>query len=225
MQISFPSEKEIQEHVKKEHLESGNNTSQVLRCHLCLFEAHSPLQLQAHLIEHTFAGCTALSCYICQTLFTAPMGLQVSELIQLTLKIRMISNTLIFLLQNHMLQEHGLGARPYDCSQCVLKFFFRTELDHHTLTQHCHNETSMITTEAPKTSHESKEMDQCDAGANDNRQIAIKEEVIQDLKKETLDDEQNELRKIEQDEGQCDKDNEQSQHRSNEEDSVKLIPS
>ena len=30
-----------------------------------------------------------------------------------------------------MLQQHGLGARPYDCSRCGLKFFFRAELDHH----------------------------------------------------------------------------------------------
>lgn len=35
-----------------------------------------------------------------------------------------------------MLQEHGLGARPYDCTYCGLKFFFRTELDHHYLKFH-----------------------------------------------------------------------------------------
>ncbi|XP_051170753.1 zinc finger protein 423 homolog isoform X2 [Leptopilina boulardi] len=108
-QVSFPTEAKIQEHVKKEHLESsGKESLEALRCHLCLFDANSPLQLQSHLIEHTFAGCTALSCYICQSLFTAPIG-----------------------LQNHMLQQHGLGARPYDCNNCELKFFFRAELDQH----------------------------------------------------------------------------------------------
>lgn len=35
-----------------------------------------------------------------------------------------------------MLQQHGLGARPYDCSLCSLKFFFRAELDHHVITSH-----------------------------------------------------------------------------------------
>lgn len=76
--MSFATEEKIQEHVKKEHLESsGKESVDALRCHLCLFDANSPLQLQSHLIEHTFAGCTALSCYICQALFTAPIGLQV----------------------------------------------------------------------------------------------------------------------------------------------------
>lgn len=78
----FPTEAKIQQHVRKEHLDStGKNYFEALRCHLCLFEAHSPLQLQAHLIEHTFAGCAALSCYICQSLFTAPVGLQVYDCI------------------------------------------------------------------------------------------------------------------------------------------------
>lgn len=32
--------------------------------------------------------------------------------------------------------EHGLSARPYDCSHCGLRFFFRAELDNHTLGHH-----------------------------------------------------------------------------------------
>lgn len=77
--MSFPTETKIQQHVRKEHLETSGRTSiEILRCHLCIFEASNPLQLQSHLIEHTFAGCAALSCYICQSLFTAPTGLQVS---------------------------------------------------------------------------------------------------------------------------------------------------
>lgn len=34
--------------------------------------------------------------------------------------------------------EHGLAARPYDCSHCGLRFFFRAELDNHTLGHHAH---------------------------------------------------------------------------------------
>lgn len=76
--MSFPTEAKIQQHVRKEHLDaSGKASLEALRCHLCLFEAGSPMQLQIHLIEHTFAGCAALSCYICQSLFTTPVGLQV----------------------------------------------------------------------------------------------------------------------------------------------------
>lgn len=77
-QISFSSEAKIQQHVKKEHLSSfEKGPVDVLRCHLCMFDASSPLQLQGHLIEHTFAGCAALSCYICQALFTTTVALQV----------------------------------------------------------------------------------------------------------------------------------------------------
>lgn len=76
--MSFPSETMIQQHVTKEHLEAtGKGAVDTLRCHLCIFEANSPLQLQSHLIEHTFAGCAALNCYICQALFTLPIALQV----------------------------------------------------------------------------------------------------------------------------------------------------
>ncbi|XP_017884834.1 zinc finger protein 423 homolog isoform X2 [Ceratina calcarata] len=149
-QISFPTEAKIQQHVRKEHLEgSGNAVIEALRCHLCLFEASSPLQLQSHLIEHTFAGCAALSCYICQSLFTAPIG-----------------------LQNHMLQEHGLGARPYDCSKCTLKFFFRAELDHHMLT--FHRPSSPGTT--PENGMDQKSNDRKEG--NGESEVKVKEEVM-----------------------------------------------
>ncbi|XP_020295105.1 zinc finger protein 423 homolog isoform X2 [Pseudomyrmex gracilis] len=152
-QMSFPSEALIQQHVRKEHLEtSGKPTLEALRCHLCLFEAANPMQLQIHLIEHTFAGCAALSCYICQSLFTTPVG-----------------------LQNHMLQEHGLGARPYDCSKCTLKFFFRAELDHHVLTFHRPGEETLSS--PPENVREAKNCEpeerNCDNG------VTIKKEVIQ----------------------------------------------
>ncbi|XP_067207737.1 zinc finger protein 423 homolog isoform X2 [Linepithema humile] len=152
-QMSFPTEAKIQQHVRKEHLDaSGKASLEALRCHLCLFEAGSPMQLQIHLIEHTFAGCAALSCYICQSLFTTPVG-----------------------LQNHMLQEHGLGARPYDCSKCTLKFFFRAELDHHMLTFHRPGEEvhSSLTENTRETKNHELEERNCDGG------VIVKEEVIQ----------------------------------------------
>lgn len=30
-----------------------------------------------------------------------------------------------------MQDEHGENSKPYDCSRCTLKFFFRAELEHH----------------------------------------------------------------------------------------------
>ncbi|XP_043279598.1 zinc finger protein 423 homolog isoform X1 [Venturia canescens] len=122
-QMSFLTEEKIRQHVRQVHLGSpGRASIDALRCHLCVFEASSPLQLQGHLIEHTFAGCAGLTCYICQSLFTTPHA-----------------------LQNHMLQQHGLGARPYDCNNCSLKFFFRIELDHHAMMAHRRNEVSSPT--------------------------------------------------------------------------------
>ncbi|XP_032670580.1 zinc finger protein 423 isoform X2 [Odontomachus brunneus] len=149
--VSFPTEAKVAQHVRKEHLETPTKASlESLRCHLCLFEATSPLQLQSHLIEHTFAGCPAFNCYICQALFTAPIG-----------------------LQNHMVQEHGLGARPYDCSKCTLKFFFTTELDHHILTFHRPGEDLSSTENA----HETKDRDV--EARNCENNVAVKEEVMQ----------------------------------------------
>ncbi|CAK9817396.1 Zinc finger protein 423 [Anthophora quadrimaculata] len=158
-QMSFPTEAKIQQHVRKEHLEaSGKASIEALRCHLCLFEASSPLQLQSHLIEHTFAGCAALSCYICQSLFTAPIG-----------------------LQNHMLQEHGLGARPYDCSKCTLKFFFRAELDHHMLTSHRPGElSSPVENSSNVVGQKPKELEE----RNCNDGITVKEEILPEAQDE-----------------------------------------
>lgn len=62
---------------------------------------------QAHLIEHTFAGIGAFTCYLCSAVFTSAAG-----------------------LQRH-LPEHAAAPRPYDCGRCSLKFFFRAELDNH----------------------------------------------------------------------------------------------
>ncbi|CAH0394786.1 unnamed protein product [Bemisia tabaci] len=103
-QISLETEQEMQLHVASHMLSDGLSG---LECRLCLRVLGSPLQLQTHLIEHTFAGCPAFTCYICSSVFTAAAG-----------------------LQSHIL-EHGLAARPYDCPRCSSRFFFRAELDNH----------------------------------------------------------------------------------------------
>ncbi|KPI94891.1 Zinc finger protein 521 [Papilio xuthus] len=76
-------------------------------CRLCRRSLGSPTRLQAHLIEHTFAGIGAFTCYLCSAVFTSAAG-----------------------LQRH-LPEHAAAPRPYDCARCGLKFFFRAELDNH----------------------------------------------------------------------------------------------
>ncbi|KAK1124385.1 hypothetical protein K0M31_006749 [Melipona bicolor] len=74
-----------------------------------------------------------------------------------------------------MLQEHGLGARPYDCSECTLKFFFRAELDHHMLTFHrsgdvpSPSKNTQNTTEIKKKDAEKRN---CDEG------VTVKEEMV-----------------------------------------------
>ncbi|KAE8737294.1 Zinc finger protein-like [Frankliniella occidentalis] len=108
-QASFETERDIRLHVSAHLLAEGSAANE---CRLCRRQLSTPLQLQLHLIEHTFAGCASFTCYICSAVFTAARGLQA-----------------------HML-EHGLSARPYDCSHCGLRFFFRAELDNHTLGHH-----------------------------------------------------------------------------------------
>lgn len=76
-------------------------------CRLCRRALGSPTRLQAHLIEHTFAGIGAFTCYLCSAVFTSAAG-----------------------LQRH-LPEHASAPRPYDCGRCGVKFFFRAELDNH----------------------------------------------------------------------------------------------
>lgn len=104
----FATEAEIQSHVASHLLSEGC----LHPCRLCSRQFDTPLKLQAHLIEHTFAGCPAFACYLCGCLFTAAVN-----------------------LQRHMFDQHGgaAGLRPYDCSRCHLKFFFRAELDNHLL--------------------------------------------------------------------------------------------
>lgn len=100
---SFDTEEEVQNHAAMHILNEGSN----LECRLCKQMFSSPLKLQVHLIEHNFYGMNQFSCYVCSSVFTAASG-----------------------LQNHIL-GHGLKSRPYECSQCQMKFFFRAELDNH----------------------------------------------------------------------------------------------
>lgn len=106
-QMSFGSEQEIQAHVVV-HLRNEGSSHECYVCNQVSFD--TPLKLQCHLIEHTFEGCSSYTCYMCSSVFTTAAG-----------------------LQQHMI-EHGLHTRPYDCSLCHLKFFFRTELDNHMVT-------------------------------------------------------------------------------------------
>ncbi|CAL8070195.1 unnamed protein product [Orchesella dallaii] len=106
-QMSFASEQEIQAHVVV-HLRNEGSSLDCYVCNQVSFD--TPLKLQCHLIEHTFEGCSSFTCYMCSSVFTTAPG-----------------------LQQHMV-EHGLHTRPYDCSLCHLKFFFRTELENHMVT-------------------------------------------------------------------------------------------
>ncbi|EFA11085.2 zinc finger protein 423 homolog isoform X1 [Tribolium castaneum] len=100
---TFDSESDVQNHAAMHMLNEGTN----LECRLCKQVFSSPLKLQTHLIEHNFYGMNQYSCYVCSSVFTAASG-----------------------LQSHII-GHGLDSRPYECSQCQMKFFFRAELDNH----------------------------------------------------------------------------------------------
>lgn len=77
-----------------------------------------------------------------------------------------------------MLQEHGLGARPYDCSQCTLKFFFRAELDHHMLTFHRPGDACSPNDKAENTG-ETKARDAEER--NCGEEITVKEEIVSEI--------------------------------------------
>lgn len=78
-------------------------------CNLCKKIFATVTDMEGHLIEHSFQGCEerGYKCYICSSIFTLPNG-----------------------LHQHML-EHGANYRPYDCSLCPNKYFFRAELENH----------------------------------------------------------------------------------------------
>ncbi|KAL4624607.1 zinc finger protein 521-like [Arapaima gigas] len=109
-QMVFYSEWDIQIHVANHMLEEGLNHE----CKLCSQTFDSPAKLQCHLIEHSFEGMGGtFKCPVCFTVFV-----QASK------------------LQQHIFSAHGQEDKIYDCSQCPQKFFFQTELQNHTSSQH-----------------------------------------------------------------------------------------
>lgn len=109
-QMVFYSEWDIQVHVANHMLEEGLNHE----CKLCSQSFDSPAKLQCHLIEHSFEGMGGtFKCPVCFTVFVHANK-----------------------LQQHIFSAHGQEDKIYDCSQCPQKFFFQTELQNHTLTQH-----------------------------------------------------------------------------------------
>ncbi|XP_035646840.1 zinc finger protein 423 isoform X2 [Oncorhynchus keta] len=116
-QMTFETEREIQIHVANHmigepaHLqEEGINHE----CKLCNQMFDSPAKLLCHLIEHSFEGMGGtFKCPVCFTVFV-----QANK------------------LQQHIFAVHGQEDKIYDCSQCPQKFFFQTELQNHTLSQH-----------------------------------------------------------------------------------------
>ncbi|XP_043921361.1 zinc finger protein 521 isoform X1 [Protopterus annectens] len=109
-QMIFYSEWDIQVHVANHMIDEGLNHE----CKLCNQTFDSPAKLQCHLIEHSFEGMGGtFKCPVCFTVFV-----QANK------------------LQQHIFTAHGQEDKIYDCSQCPQKFFFQTELQNHTLTQH-----------------------------------------------------------------------------------------
>lgn len=110
-QIGFESQQEATIHLGT-HLATLNGCVDGIECGLCPCVLPTANSLQTHLIEHTFAGCKAFTCYLCSAIFTAPTGLQA-----------------------HMTVDHSAETPPYDCPRpnCQAKFFFTAELDRHTL--------------------------------------------------------------------------------------------
>ncbi|XP_003374095.1 zinc finger protein 423-like protein [Trichinella spiralis] len=107
-------------HWPRQHLVSSKTEAHVPgdglhpRCMLCQKVFISPAKLQCHLIEHSFSGGSGFQCYLCATAFPLPQT-----------------------LQQHITSAHSRPEdRPYQCSTCGGRFFFRAELDHHTLAEH-----------------------------------------------------------------------------------------
>ncbi|XP_063741922.1 zinc finger protein 521-like isoform X2 [Eleginops maclovinus] len=120
-QMVFYSEWDIQVHVANHMLGSQVSGSHHQieeglnhECKLCSQSFDSPAKLQCHLIEHSFEGMGGtFKCPVCFTVFV-----QANK------------------LQQHIFSAHGQEDKIYDCSQCPQKFFFQTELQNHSLTQH-----------------------------------------------------------------------------------------
>jgi Zinc finger, C2H2 type len=142
-QLSFGTEAEVRAHVEAAHAPDSG-----LRCRLCQESFDTPLRLQLHLIEHTFAGCPTFACYLCGAVFTAPGG-----------------------LQRHM-NSHGAASKPYDCTKCHLRFFFRAELENHAFV-HLGEEPKVISNNAVKEEEEAVRRC-CSDGEQQNEALALR---------------------------------------------------
>ncbi|XP_028813432.1 zinc finger protein 423 isoform X2 [Denticeps clupeoides] len=116
-QMTFETEREIQIHVANHMIEEPGLLQEEginHECKLCNQMFDSPAKLLCHLIEHSFEGMGGtFKCPVCFTVFV-----QANK------------------LQQHIFAVHGQEDKIYDCSQCPQKFFFQTELQNHTLSQH-----------------------------------------------------------------------------------------
>ncbi|XP_035859029.1 zinc finger protein 423 isoform X1 [Sander lucioperca] len=116
-QMTFETEREIQIHVANHMIEEPTCRPEEginHECKLCNQMFDSPAKLLCHLIEHSFEGMGGtFKCPVCFTVFV-----QANK------------------LQQHIFAVHGQEDKIYDCSQCPQKFFFQTELQNHTLSQH-----------------------------------------------------------------------------------------
>ncbi|XP_060892913.1 zinc finger protein 423 isoform X1 [Labrus mixtus] len=116
-QMTFETEREIQIHVANHMIEEPTCRQEEginHECKLCNQMFDSPAKLLCHLIEHSFEGMGGtFKCPVCFTVFV-----QANK------------------LQQHIFAVHGQEDKIYDCSQCPQKFFFQTELQNHTLSQH-----------------------------------------------------------------------------------------
>ncbi|XP_028305499.1 zinc finger protein 423 isoform X2 [Gouania willdenowi] len=116
-QMTFETEREIQIHVANHMIEEPSCQQEEginHECKLCNQMFDSPAKLLCHLIEHSFEGMGGtFKCPVCFTVFV-----QANK------------------LQQHIFAVHGQEDKIYDCSQCPQKFFFQTELQNHTLSQH-----------------------------------------------------------------------------------------
>ncbi|XP_066902015.1 zinc finger protein 423 homolog isoform X3 [Halyomorpha halys] len=102
--VVFDSKEEFDKHTE---VTCSSSTICEYKCNICLLIMPNSTKLQAHLIEHTFLGCSNFMCYMCNAVFTVSSG-----------------------LQQHIL-EHSNLIKPYTCIKCQMQFFFRAELENH----------------------------------------------------------------------------------------------
>uniref|UniRef100_A0A8D8Q4G8 Zinc finger protein 423 n=1 Tax=Cacopsylla melanoneura TaxID=428564 RepID=A0A8D8Q4G8_9HEMI len=117
---SFDSHEALQNHIVSQRCQRSSSAHTTHECRLCCQIYPDAVSLQAHLIEHTFEGLSSYTCFVCLTQFTGVTG-----------------------LQSHIRTHHpGPASRSYECSHCPdVRFFFKAELENHTLIVHGTGET------------------------------------------------------------------------------------